>query len=59
LHREVIASILEREETDAMPTLTLDDAQARLREVVAALQPGEEIVLTDGGRALATLIRAE
>jgi antitoxin (DNA-binding transcriptional repressor) of toxin-antitoxin stability system len=42
-----------------MRTLNLDDAQARLREVVTALQPGEEIVLTDNGQPLARLVRTE
>ena len=42
-----------------MPSLNLADAQARLREVVNSLQPGEEIVLTDNGQPLARLVRAE
>ena len=42
-----------------MPTLNLDDAQARLREVVNSSQPGEEIVLTDNDQPLARLVRAE
>ena len=40
-----------------MTTLNLDDAQAHLREVVAGLQPGEEIVLTDNGQPLAKLVK--
>ena len=42
-----------------MPTMNLDDAQAHLREIVARLQPGEEVVLTDNGRPLAKLVRTE
>ena len=42
-----------------MPTVSLDDAQSRLREIVTALQPGEEVVLTDNGQPLARLVRAE
>jgi antitoxin (DNA-binding transcriptional repressor) of toxin-antitoxin stability system len=42
-----------------MPTLNLNDAQAHLREVVTALQPGEEIILTDNGQPLAKLVRTE
>lgn len=38
-----------------MSTLNLDDAQAHLREIVAGLQPGEEVVLTDNGQPVATL----
>ena len=40
-----------------MPTLNLDEAQARLREIVAGLQPGEEVVLTDNGQPLAKLVK--
>lgn len=42
-----------------MPALTLDEAQTRLREVVAALEPGEEVVLTDNGRPLAKIVKTE
>jgi antitoxin (DNA-binding transcriptional repressor) of toxin-antitoxin stability system len=42
-----------------MPTVTLEDAQAHLRQIVAGLKPGEEIVLTDNGQPLARLIRTE
>jgi antitoxin (DNA-binding transcriptional repressor) of toxin-antitoxin stability system len=37
--------------------LNIDDAQARLREVVATLRPGEEIVLVDNGRPVARLVK--
>jgi antitoxin (DNA-binding transcriptional repressor) of toxin-antitoxin stability system len=42
-----------------VPTLNLDDAQAHLREILAGLQPGEEIMLLDGGQPLAKLVRTE
>jgi antitoxin (DNA-binding transcriptional repressor) of toxin-antitoxin stability system len=42
-----------------MSILNLDEAQARLREIVACLQPGEEIVLTDNGLPLAKLIKTK
>ena len=42
-----------------MTTLNLDEAQAHLREIVARLQPGEEIILTDNGQPLAKLVRTE
>jgi antitoxin (DNA-binding transcriptional repressor) of toxin-antitoxin stability system len=42
-----------------MTMLNLDDAQAHLREIVAGLQPGEEILLTDSGQPLAKLVRME
>lgn len=41
-----------------MQTMNFDDAQSRLREVVVALQPGEEVVLIDHGQPLATLVRS-
>lgn len=40
-----------------MPTLNLDEAQTRLREIVAGLQPGEEVVLTENGQPLAKLVK--
>ncbi|OWK34758.1 type II toxin-antitoxin system Phd/YefM family antitoxin [Fimbriiglobus ruber] len=40
-----------------MSTLNLDDAQAHLREIVAGLQPGEEVVLTDNGQPLAKIVK--
>ena len=40
-----------------MPTHSLDEAQAHLRAIVAGLQPGEEVVLTDNGQPLARLVK--
>jgi antitoxin (DNA-binding transcriptional repressor) of toxin-antitoxin stability system len=40
-----------------MSTLNLDDAQAHLREILAGLQPGDELVLTDYGQPQATLVK--
>ncbi len=42
-----------------MSTLNLDEAQARLRQIIAGLQPGEEVVLTDNGPPLARLVKIE
>ena len=42
-----------------MATLTIDEVQGRLREVLAGLQPGEEVVLTDNGCPLAKLVREQ
>jgi antitoxin (DNA-binding transcriptional repressor) of toxin-antitoxin stability system len=42
-----------------MTMLNLDEAQAHLREIVAGLQPGEEVVLTDNGQPLAKLVKTE
>lgn len=38
-----------------MTTITLEEAQAHLTEIVARLEPGEEIVLTSNDRPVATL----
>jgi prevent-host-death family protein len=40
-------------------TVTLDQAQARLKELVAALAPDEEVVITDQQRPVAKLVTAE
>jgi antitoxin (DNA-binding transcriptional repressor) of toxin-antitoxin stability system len=41
-----------------MPTLvTLEDAQARLPQLLEQLHPGEEIIITRDGRPVARLIR--
>jgi antitoxin (DNA-binding transcriptional repressor) of toxin-antitoxin stability system len=40
-----------------MPALNLDDAQARLREIIAGLQPGEEVLLIEHSRPLARLVK--
>ncbi|HTU92812.1 MAG TPA: hypothetical protein VMF69_22210 [Gemmataceae bacterium] len=42
-----------------MPTVSLDEAQAHLREIVISLQPGEEIVLTENGQPLAKLVKTQ
>jgi antitoxin (DNA-binding transcriptional repressor) of toxin-antitoxin stability system len=42
-----------------MATINLDDAQARLREVIAGLNPGEPLVIVQDGEPLATLTRAQ
>lgn len=39
-----------------MSTVTLEDAQARLGELIARLQPGEEIVITDAARPVARIV---
>jgi antitoxin (DNA-binding transcriptional repressor) of toxin-antitoxin stability system len=41
-----------------MPTVTLEEAQARLPELIGQLQPGEEIAIVDRGQPLAHLKKA-
>ena len=42
-----------------MPTATVEDVQARLTEILAALPPGGEVVITRDGRPVARLVAAE
>jgi prevent-host-death family protein len=42
-----------------MSSVTLEEAQARLAQLLEQLQPGEEITITDHGRPLAQLKKAE
>ena len=37
-------------------TLTLEDAQARLSDVIRELPPGEEVAITSGGTTVAKLV---
>lgn len=40
------------------PTITVEEAQSRLKELINTLTPGGEIVLTENDRAVATLVSA-
>ena len=40
-----------------MATVNLDDATARLPEIILGLNPGEELVIVQEGQPLATLTR--
>jgi antitoxin (DNA-binding transcriptional repressor) of toxin-antitoxin stability system len=42
-----------------MSSVTLEEAQARLPELIEHLQPGEEITITDQGKPLAHVKKAE
>jgi antitoxin (DNA-binding transcriptional repressor) of toxin-antitoxin stability system len=39
-----------------MTKVTIDEAESRLRELIAALQPGEEVQITDGKKTVARLV---
>jgi antitoxin (DNA-binding transcriptional repressor) of toxin-antitoxin stability system len=39
--------------------ITLQEAQARLPELIADLQPGAELIISDQGKPVAKLTRAE
>jgi prevent-host-death family protein len=41
-----------------MPTVNIEDAQAHLRAIIAELNPGEPLVITQNGQPVATLSRA-
>jgi len=40
-----------------MTTVNLDDAKAHLGEIILGLNPGEQLLITQGGQPLATLTR--
>ena len=42
-----------------MTTVTIEQAQAALPEIIQRLQPGEEITITEHGRPLAQVKKAE
>jgi antitoxin (DNA-binding transcriptional repressor) of toxin-antitoxin stability system len=42
-----------------MQTVTLEDAQARLAELIDQLQPGEELIITRGPQPIARLTGVE
>ncbi len=42
-----------------MSSVTLEEAQARLPELLGKLQPGEEITITDHGQPLAQVKKVE
>jgi antitoxin (DNA-binding transcriptional repressor) of toxin-antitoxin stability system len=41
-----------------MTTISIGDAQARLRELIRKLSPGEEVVITDNDQPVARLVAA-
>jgi antitoxin (DNA-binding transcriptional repressor) of toxin-antitoxin stability system len=44
-------------EDNAMPTVTLEEAQTKLSELIDKLVPGEEVVITRNEQPVAELIR--
>ena len=42
-----------------MSTVPIEEAKARLDELIARLQPGEEILITDKGQPLAQVKKAD
>lgn len=40
-------------------TVSIEEAQARLRELISHLSPGGEVVIHDGDRAVARLVSGE
>jgi len=40
-----------------MSSFNIDDAQAHLRQIVAGMNPGEPVVITENGQPVATLAR--
>ncbi len=42
-----------------MPTLTIDEAQSQLPQLIDKLRPGEEVVITRGDKPVARLLPPE
>lgn len=42
-----------------MSTIDLSDAHARLPEIIAALSPGQRVVIVDSGKPVATMTRSD
>lgn len=42
-----------------MPTVTIQEAQARLSDLISRLAPGDELLITENDEPLARLARAE
>ena len=40
-----------------LPTMSIEEVQATLPEIISKLGPGEEVVITQNGQPVATLIR--
>ena len=41
-----------------MPTVTIDEAQAKLPEILASLNPGDQIAIVQAGEEIARLTRS-
>jgi antitoxin (DNA-binding transcriptional repressor) of toxin-antitoxin stability system len=42
-----------------MSTITLQQAQSQLGELISRLSPGEEVIIADQGQPLAKLVRSD
>ena len=42
-----------------MSTVTLEEAQAKLPDIIHRLTTGEEVVITEGGQTVARLVREQ
>jgi prevent-host-death family protein len=52
------AAVVNDEGGRTMPiTITVDEAQAKLKELIDKLAPGEEVIITDNQQPVAKLIR--
>lgn len=47
-----------RQQRFTMPTITMEDAQAKLPEILASLNPGEQIAILQAGEEIARLTRS-
>jgi len=51
-----VLSVVKNKQKRMSKTITLDEAQANLKDIVHRLEPGEEITITENGKPVATLI---
>jgi antitoxin (DNA-binding transcriptional repressor) of toxin-antitoxin stability system len=56
--RECIPETIQVGERPMSSTITVEEAQARLKELIDKLAPGEELVITWGQQAVAKLVDA-
>jgi antitoxin (DNA-binding transcriptional repressor) of toxin-antitoxin stability system len=57
--RSLTATRVPREEVNAMTVLTLEEAHAKLPEILERLHPGEGLTITSSGQPVATVIKSE
>ena len=50
---------LEREVGNLMSSLTVQEAQAKLSELIHSLKPGDEVVITENDQPVARLVSTE
>jgi antitoxin (DNA-binding transcriptional repressor) of toxin-antitoxin stability system len=52
----IVNAVAQGSKQPTMSTVTLEDAQARLPELIEQLGPGEEVIITRGDQSVARLV---